>query len=522
MNDALLRAIVSIVAGALAGGLTNTVAIWMLFHPYRPPTLWRWRVRLLQGAVPKNQARLAHAIGHAVGNRLLTEEDLTRVFAEPEFREAFDDGLERFLHELLEVERGSLSDILGPEVMAEAAPIIDEVLDHAVSRIEKHLESAAFEEAVERRAATLSDYLADQPVSDILTPSREERIAVAAEEWVANAAESERFQRTVDEYLEHVAERLLIPSLTIRDLLPPGVTGTLQHAIADFVPLAIRRMAKVLEDPGARQRFERAIHDVLDRFMDDLRFHKKVVAKMVLSGDAVKKALNTIQVAGADRIAVLFTEPKVEAALDRNIHRAIEDLLDRPVTDVLGNPGDPEVIEASDTISSWLVELVRDPAARSFVRERVEAALGRASKQTWAELIDDIPPDRLSEWVVTAARSDVAGNVYREAARRIAAAVLERPIGRPARWLPANAPHSIQSALGDPLWLWMQSQIPAVVAKLDVARRVEEKVRDFPVARMEELVRRVTERELRTIVYLGYALGAFIGSILVLVNYLLG
>ena len=120
------------------------------------------------------------------------------------------------------------------------------------------------------------------------------------------------------------------------------------------------------------------------------------------------------------------------------------------------------------------------------------------------------------------ARSDVAGNVYREAARRIAAAVLERPIGRPARWLPANATHSIQSAIGDPLWLWMQSQIPAVVAKLDVARRVEEKVRDFPVARMEELVRRVTERELRTIVYLGYALGAFIGSILVLVNYLLG
>ena len=192
----------------------------------------------------------------------------------------------------------------------------------------------------------------------------------------------QKFQRTVHEYLEHAAERLLIPSLTIRDLLPPGVTGTLQHAIADFVPLAIRRMGKVLEDPGARQRFERAIHDVLDRFMDDLRFHRKVVAKMVLSGDAVKKALNTIQVAGADRIAVLFTEPKVEAALDRNIHRAIEDLLDRPVTDVLGNPGDPEVIEASDSISSWLAELVRDPAAG--------ASCARGWKPPWAGVEADV------------------------------------------------------------------------------------------------------------------------------------
>ena len=522
MNDVLLRAIVSILTGALAGGLTNTVAIWMLFHPYRPPTLWRWPVRLLQGAVPKNQARLARAIGHAVGNRLLTEEDLTRVFAEPEFRAAFDDGLERFLHELLEVERGSLRDILGPEVMAEAAPIVEEVLDHAISRIEKRLDSAAFEEAVERRAATLSDYLADQPVSDVLTPSREARVAEAAEQWIAGAAESERFQRTVAEYLEHAADRLLIPSLTIRNLLPPGVTGTLQRAIADFVPLAIRRMGKALEDPGARERFEKAVHDVLRRFLQDLRFHQRVVAKMVLSGDAVKRVLDAIQVEGAERIAVLFTERKVEAAMARGIHGAIEDLLDRPVTDVLGNPGDPDVVEATDTISSWLTELVRDPSARSFVRERVEAALSRASKRTWAELIDDVPPHRVSEWIVAAARSDVAGTVYREAARRIAAAVLERPIGRPARWLPANGTRSIQGAIGDPLWLWMQSQIPAVVARLDVARRVEEKVRDFPVARMEELVRRVTERELRTIVYLGYALGAFIGCILVLVNHLLG
>ena len=101
------------------------------------------------------------------------------------------------------------------------------------------------------------------------------------------------------------------------------------------------------------------------------------------------------------------------------------------------------------------------------------------------------------------------------------AALLERPIGRPARWLPVNATRSIQNAISEPLWRWLQSQIPPVIARLDVARRVEEKVREFPVEKMEEMVRRVTERELRTIVYLGYALGAFIGGILVVVNHLL-
>ncbi len=518
MNEALLRAIVTIASGAVAGGLTNTVAIWMLFHPYRPPRLWRWRIRMLQGAVPKNQNRLAGAIGRAVGNRLLTESDLRRVLAEPEFRQAFDEGLERFLHEVLEVERGSVRDILGPEIMATADPVVEEVLDHAIARIEQHVASDAFEEAVEERAATLAEQFSDRPVSEVLTPPREAQLAQVAEEWMQGAVSSGRFRRTVSEYLEHATDRLLVPTLTIRDMLPPGVIGTLEGAIADFVPLAIRRIAGVLENPGARERVEQAVHDVLGRFLQDLRFHQRVVARVVLSGDAVKRALDTIQIEGAERISTLFREQKVEDAMAGGIRDAIEDLLDRPVTEVLGSPGDPAVTETSETVAAWLVDLVRDPSAQDFVGGRVQASLNRLSGRTWGELLDDVPPERVSEWVVKAARSDIAGQVCREAGRRFATALLERPIGRPARWLPANATRSIQAAISEPLWQWLQSQIPTVTGRLDVARRVEEKVREFPVERMEELVRRVTERELRMIVALGYALGAFIGCVLVLVN----
>ena len=51
-----------------------------------------------------------------------------------------------------------------------------------------------------------------------------------------------------------------------------------------------------------------------------------------------------------------------------------------------------------------------------------------------------------------------------------------------------------------------------------MARRVEEKVLHFPTARMEEIVRKVTDRELRLIVRLGYLLGAIIGLMMVAVD----
>src|SRR6476469_7947315 len=49
----------------MAGGLSDTVAVWMLFNP-------KQKRYGFQGAIPKNQARLAKSLGRTVGERLLT------------------------------------------------------------------------------------------------------------------------------------------------------------------------------------------------------------------------------------------------------------------------------------------------------------------------------------------------------------------------------------------------------------------------------------------------------------------
>ena len=72
----LLRDAVTVLFGALAGGITNRVAILMLFHPYEPPELLGRRIEWLQGAVPKNRERLAGTIGNTIGTKLLTPADV--------------------------------------------------------------------------------------------------------------------------------------------------------------------------------------------------------------------------------------------------------------------------------------------------------------------------------------------------------------------------------------------------------------------------------------------------------------
>ena len=77
--------------------------------------------------------------------------------------------------------------------------------------------------------------------------------------------------------------------------------------------------------------------------------------------------------------------------------------------------------------------------------------------------------------------------------------------------MPPDAPARLRHTFADPLWEWMQRQVPVVVSRLSVQELVEQKVLGFSTARMEELIRNVTQRELTLIVRLGYVLGAMVG-----------
>ncbi|HEU5049627.1 MAG TPA: DUF445 family protein, partial [Gemmatimonadales bacterium] len=127
-SQTLLQGIITIGVGAVSGGVTNAVAIWMLFHPYEPRGIGRIR---LQGAIPKNKERLARSIGKTVGERLLTPEDLGSRLSAPAVREAFDRAVGGALQSLLEQERGPLREQLSPEL----ARTLDEAIAGLAPRI---------------------------------------------------------------------------------------------------------------------------------------------------------------------------------------------------------------------------------------------------------------------------------------------------------------------------------------------------------------------------------------------------
>lgn len=522
MAPELLRALLTIGFGALAGGLTNTLAVWMLFHPHEPPRLGRRRLRLFHGAIPKNQGLLAEAAGRTVRERLLSDEDLTAILSDREFRDAFDRRLERFLSELLDTQRGPLRGSL-PEAAADTA---DRLLDEAGALLAGQLlnwvDSPRFEEVAAESLRDLRDRIAGRPAGEFLTPAGRDDVAALVAEWAGGYVHGDTFRESVERQVDAALDRLSSDGRTLGDILPDSIAASLERMLAGYLPAGVRQLGRILGDPDAREHLESAVHGLFRRFLGDLRLHQRIVARLVVTDETLERVLGTLEQEGPEHLSELLLDPAVQAATARHVSDILQELLRRPAASLLGEDGEEGRGTARAALADWIVAAARDPALEAFLSSRIRHAVSGTAGGSWSDLLGGIPSDRMRSAAISLARSDAARASYPALLGRLLRALLDIPVGRPAEWLAPDAAARVRRALSDPLWRWVQTQIPGIVGTLDVGRRVEEKVRAYPAAKLEEMVRRVAARELRVIVRLGYVLGAAIGGILVVVTAAVG
>ncbi|KUP07927.1 hypothetical protein Q75_03990 [Bacillus coahuilensis p1.1.43] len=124
--NAFVLLLFMMVIGAVIGGFTNSLAIKMLFRPYRPIYIGNFRIPFTPGLIPKRRAELASQLGKLVIDHLLTPELLQKRFLEKGFKHDLEHYIRRELKVFLEKEESisSLLDKLGIENVENRVTII--------------------------------------------------------------------------------------------------------------------------------------------------------------------------------------------------------------------------------------------------------------------------------------------------------------------------------------------------------------------------------------------------------------
>ena len=232
--------------GAIIGYFTNFLAVKMLFHPRTEKKLFGRTLPFTPGVIPKNKPRLAHAIGQAVANVLLTKEDIAGLLT--------DDTLNQASTALV---AGSGVFSTGTvEDLARRAGIEDlntqRVEDLLTDQILESLQSMDFGGTVEQKARELlaaKPMLAFLPLDSILASVTEKvNDFVASEECRAKIAV------TVHEKAEqvlHAPTGELLSSMNLSETAVEGFLSATMRKLADsgLEPLMERiNIAGIIEE----------------------------------------------------------------------------------------------------------------------------------------------------------------------------------------------------------------------------------------------------------------------------------
>ncbi|HXG43512.1 MAG TPA: DUF445 family protein [Gemmatimonadales bacterium] len=509
-SQTVIAGLVTVGVGALSGGITNAVAVWMLFHPHQP---FRLGPIALHGAIPKNKARLARSIGKTVGERLLTAEDLSRRLSDPALRSAFDAAIARGVRALLEAERGSVRETLGPSAMAAVDQALPVLAARLADRAAAWAAGPAFAGQAEQLARRLAAELGDRPVRDALSEAEQARLRSELERWVRGLVEEPELERAVENFVAGELERLAGDERPLVDRLPPGLVPAVEQAAADLLPGLIAGVGAALQDPALRLQVQGIVRDGIRRALRDLVLHQRLLARLVVTDHAIARLLDAFAAEGADRLAAELRG----GAMQHRVRQAIADALHGALRVPLGERIrrlDPDRRAAlARTIGATLARGLRSEGARQALAHTLDRLVAEANRRTWGEVLGAVPAAGLARLLGEVIASPGGRRWIEDSVQAAARALLDLPVGRLQDWLGPGAPEQISRAVSDAVWGWVMEQVPIVVSHLQVQEMVEQKVLGFSTQRMEEIIRGVTQRELDTIVRLGYFLGGLVGAL---------
>lgn len=91
--------LIGTITGAIIGGITNGIAIKMLFRPLNPVKIGRLTLPFTPGVIPKEKERIASKIGEVISKELLNEEVLHAWLLKEEICREIEKSIEDYLEE---------------------------------------------------------------------------------------------------------------------------------------------------------------------------------------------------------------------------------------------------------------------------------------------------------------------------------------------------------------------------------------------------------------------------------------
>ncbi|MEQ2529629.1 DUF445 family protein [Bacillaceae bacterium CLA-AA-H227] len=185
-----------VIIGAVIGGFTNHLAIKMLFRPYNPVYIGKWRVPFTPGIIPKRRDELANQLGEMVVKHLLTPESIQKKFLNESFQQEMTKVVQKELEKFLTSEE-SLEQLMERIGYTDSQVKLKEELD---AFLEKKYDQLMDKYRARPLKTVLSDEILEKIDSKI--PQISGYILVKGRDYFASVEGELRIDRMVNDFVK--------------------------------------------------------------------------------------------------------------------------------------------------------------------------------------------------------------------------------------------------------------------------------------------------------------------------------
>ncbi|MCL1698525.1 DUF445 domain-containing protein [Lysinibacillus sp. BPa_S21] len=198
MDNFLVTLIFMAIIGAAIGGVTNHLAIKMLFRPHEAIYIKNWRVPFTPGLIPKRRDELAKQLGLTVVNYLLTPETFRKKFFSKDIQEKVEKFVQTKVEETVFTNDKTIQDWLSIAGFSNMPATIEQKVDAIVegqfesvkntlsTKSIRTLLSADIQQTIDAKIPVAVDHILEKGEDYFLSPEGEMTIKAMIDDFLSS------------------------------------------------------------------------------------------------------------------------------------------------------------------------------------------------------------------------------------------------------------------------------------------------------------------------------------------------
>ncbi len=231
--------------GGLIGLITNSLAIKMLFRPYRKIRVAGIPVPFTPGLIPKEKPRIAHAIAQVISSYILDQETILAALASDSIKEAYEQKFEQIFAQWKEMDL-SFEEFLKKYDLMDTVNVAEQQIADSISSylIEKCRQEELARKLIENAFVYFKDKMnpimykmgkkALKAAQEAMIEQAEEMIGEHGKEFISNYLDSiyvEFLGKSVQEAAVYAEKKM--PDL--KQQIWEQYTGMVEHKFGEFL-----------------------------------------------------------------------------------------------------------------------------------------------------------------------------------------------------------------------------------------------------------------------------------------------